>query len=107
MNDTNEIIGLVRRNFDATWRGDVTQLRAVFDPRAKVAGEVDGQPYYKTIDELHAGTIDFPPIWMISRVRFCRIRIKHWARLSHAGVGECRRVTRLASAACGETDSTT
>jgi hypothetical protein len=55
MNDSNEIVELVRRYFDATWRGDVEQLRTVFDPRAIVAGEVNGQPYYKTIDEYLAG----------------------------------------------------
>ncbi|MEM5313454.1 nuclear transport factor 2 family protein [Paraburkholderia sp. JHI869] len=55
MSDSNEIIELVQRYFDATWRGDAEQLRTVFDPRAVVAGEVDGQPYYKTIDEYLAG----------------------------------------------------
>ncbi|WP_321923943.1 nuclear transport factor 2 family protein [Paraburkholderia guartelaensis] len=55
MNDSNEIVELVQRYFDATWRGDVEQLRTVFDPRAIVAGEVNGQPYYKTIDEYLAG----------------------------------------------------
>ena len=55
MSDTNELVELVQRYFDATWRGDVAQLRTVFDPRAIVAGEVNGQPYYKTIDEYLAG----------------------------------------------------
>jgi hypothetical protein len=55
MNDSNEIVELVQRYFDATWRGDVEQLRTVFDPRAIVAGEVNGQPYYKTINEYLAG----------------------------------------------------
>jgi ketosteroid isomerase-like protein len=55
MNDINEIVELVQRYFDATWRGDVAQLRTVFDPRAIVAGEVNGQPYWKTIDEYLAG----------------------------------------------------
>ncbi|HTR06302.1 MAG TPA: nuclear transport factor 2 family protein [Paraburkholderia sp.] len=55
MSDTNEVVELVQRYFDATWRGDVAQLRTVFDPRAIVAGEVNGQPYYKTIDEYLAG----------------------------------------------------
>jgi ketosteroid isomerase-like protein len=51
MQETTEIVEVVERYFDATWRGDVAQLRTVFDPRAVVAGEVNGQPYYKTIDE--------------------------------------------------------
>jgi hypothetical protein len=55
MNDTDEITALVRRYFDATWRGDVAQLKTVFDPRAIVVGEVNGQPYYKSIDEYLAG----------------------------------------------------
>ncbi|MEX3962055.1 nuclear transport factor 2 family protein [Paraburkholderia sp. EG286B] len=55
MNDSNEIVELVQRYFDATWRGDVEQLRTVFDARAIVAGEVNGEPYYKTIDEYLAG----------------------------------------------------
>jgi hypothetical protein len=55
MKDTNEIVELVQRYFDATWRGDVAQLRTVFDSRAIVAGEVNGQPYFKSIDEYLAG----------------------------------------------------
>jgi hypothetical protein len=48
--DIEDIGALIQRYFDATWRGDVAQLRTVFDPRAIVAGEVNGQPYWKTID---------------------------------------------------------
>jgi hypothetical protein len=55
MKDTNEIVELVQRYFDATWRGDVAQLRTVFDARAIVAGEVNGQPYFKSIDEYLEG----------------------------------------------------
>ncbi len=55
MRDVNEITELVERYFDATWRGDVDQLRTLFDPRAVVTGEVDGDPYYKTIDDYLAG----------------------------------------------------
>jgi ketosteroid isomerase-like protein len=55
MHDTREIIELVQHYFDATRIGDLAQLRAVFDPRAVVAGEVNGAPYYKTIDEYLAG----------------------------------------------------
>ncbi|MBV8259945.1 nuclear transport factor 2 family protein [Paraburkholderia sp. JHI2823] len=58
MNDSNEIVELVQRYFDATWRGDVEQLRTVFDARAIVAGEVNGRPYYKTIDEYLVGVAD-------------------------------------------------
>lgn len=53
--NSKEVIELVQRYFDATWRGDVTQLRTVFDARAIVVGEVNGQPYYKSIDEYLAG----------------------------------------------------
>ncbi len=55
MSDSDEITELVQRYFDATWRGDVAQLKTVFDPRAIVVGEVNGQPYYKSIDEYLAG----------------------------------------------------
>jgi ketosteroid isomerase-like protein len=55
MQNTMEIIEVVQRYFDATWRGDVAQLRTVFDTRAVVVGEVNGQPYYKTIDEYLEG----------------------------------------------------
>ncbi|WP_063896792.1 nuclear transport factor 2 family protein [Burkholderia anthina] len=51
MYDSKKIIELVERYFDATYRGDVAQLRTVFDARATVVGEVNGQPYFKTIDE--------------------------------------------------------
>jgi hypothetical protein len=50
-----EIIAVIDRYFDGTFRGDVETLRSVFDPRAVVAGEVNGQPYYKPIDMYLAG----------------------------------------------------
>ncbi|WP_042261675.1 nuclear transport factor 2 family protein [Paraburkholderia heleia] len=55
MKNSSEIVELVQRYFDAAWRGDAEQLRRVFDPRAIVAGEVNGKPYYKTINEYLAG----------------------------------------------------
>jgi hypothetical protein len=53
--DHVEIQKIVARYFDGLFRGDVEALRSVFDPRAVVAGEVKGQPYYKPIEAYLAG----------------------------------------------------
>ncbi|WP_162818224.1 nuclear transport factor 2 family protein [Aquirhabdus parva] len=55
MQDVKAITALIERYFDATYRGDVALLRSVFDPRARVIGEINGVPYAKHIDEYLAG----------------------------------------------------
>jgi hypothetical protein len=55
MKDIQEIQELVQTYFDGLYDGQAEKMRAVFDPRAVVAGEVNGVPYYKSIDEYLAG----------------------------------------------------
>jgi Putative lumazine-binding len=55
MKDLQQIEALVQAYFEGLYTGQVEKMRSAFDPRAVVAGEVNGVPYYKTIDEYLAG----------------------------------------------------
>lgn len=41
--------------FTGIYNGDVELLRSTFHPQALVAGDVNGQPYFKTIDQYLEG----------------------------------------------------
>ncbi|RZJ09273.1 MAG: nuclear transport factor 2 family protein, partial [Rubrivivax sp.] len=43
MNDREELLALLQRYFDGLYRGDVELLAAVFHPRARLYGEVQGK----------------------------------------------------------------
>lgn len=49
MNADQQIRDVVQSYFDGVYTGDVPALAAIFDEGAQVYGEVDGQPYHKTI----------------------------------------------------------
>ena len=37
--------------FNGVFKGDVELLRGAFHPQALVAGDINGQPYFKTLDQ--------------------------------------------------------
>jgi hypothetical protein len=41
--------------FDGIFYGDVARLRSTFHPQALVAGDINGQPYFKTLDQYLEG----------------------------------------------------
>ena len=47
--ENGDIRALVQIYFDGVYTGNVASLAAIFDAGAQVCGEVDGQPYHKTI----------------------------------------------------------
>ena len=49
MNADEQVRTVVQSYFDGVYTGNVTALAAIFDEGAQVYGEVDGQPYHKTI----------------------------------------------------------
>ena len=51
MSAQSEVSHVIDTYFDALFNGDVERLRSTFHPRAILSGEVNGAPYYKTVDE--------------------------------------------------------
>lgn len=51
-NDNATAISAVLSNyFNGVFNGDVTILRRVFHPETLVSGDINGQPYFKTLDQ--------------------------------------------------------
>lgn len=46
-----EITAVLSDYFNGVFNGDVNLLRGAFHPQALVAGDVNGQPYFKTLDQ--------------------------------------------------------
>ena len=44
------ITSLIMNYFNGIYTGDVTLLRSTFYPQTLVAGDINGQPYFKTVD---------------------------------------------------------
>ncbi|MEN2401117.1 nuclear transport factor 2 family protein [Flavobacterium sp. MC2016-06] len=45
------ITTLLMNYFNGIYTGDVTLLKSVFHPQALVAGDINGMPYFKTLDQ--------------------------------------------------------
>lgn len=45
------ITAVLMNYFNGIYNGDVTTLKTVFHPQAIVAGDINGQPYFKTVDQ--------------------------------------------------------
>jgi hypothetical protein len=55
MNNFNESVSAItatlRDYFGGIFRGDVDLLKSTFHPQALVSGDINGQPYFKTLDQ--------------------------------------------------------
>jgi hypothetical protein len=49
------IASVLSSYFNGVFNGDTALLKKIFHPKAVVAGDVNGVPYFKTIDEYLAG----------------------------------------------------
>lgn len=45
------ITTLIMNYFNGIYTGDVTLLKSTFHPQALVAGDINGMPYFKTLDQ--------------------------------------------------------
>lgn len=51
-NDNATAISAVLLNyFNGVFNGDVSLLRSIFHPQTLVSGDINGQPYFKTLDQ--------------------------------------------------------
>ncbi|MCF0069673.1 nuclear transport factor 2 family protein [Dyadobacter sp. CY261] len=46
-----DIAAVLSDYFNGVFKGDTELLRSAFHPQALVAGDVNGQPYFKTLDQ--------------------------------------------------------
>ncbi|PKB18764.1 nuclear transport factor 2 family protein [Flavobacterium sp. 5] len=53
--NTALITALLMNYFNGVYTGDVTQLRSVFHPQTLLAGDINGQSYFKTLDQYLEG----------------------------------------------------
>ncbi|MET3026152.1 nuclear transport factor 2 family protein [Flavobacterium sp. UW10123] len=49
------ITAVLMNYFNGIYNGDITTLKSAFHPKAIVAGDINGQPYFKTVDEYLEG----------------------------------------------------
>jgi len=49
------ITSLIMNYFNGIYTGDVTLLRSSFHPQTLIAGDINGQPYFKTVDQYLEG----------------------------------------------------
>src|SRR3954470_16627405 len=49
------ITAVLMNYFNGIYNGDITTLKTVFHPQALVAGDINGQAYFKTVDEYLEG----------------------------------------------------
>jgi hypothetical protein len=54
-NHAADITAVLSDYFNGVFRGDTDLLRTAFHPQALVAGDVNGQPYFKTLDQYLEG----------------------------------------------------
>lgn len=52
----NAITALLLEYFQGIFNGDIKKLSGIFHPWALVAGDVNGHPYFKTVDQ-YIGTV--------------------------------------------------
>src|SRR5687768_7796534 len=53
--ETTEIQSLIDDYFKGIFRGDVEKLRLAFHPQCLLFGDINGQPYFKNVDEYLEG----------------------------------------------------
>ena len=53
--DKLEITAVLSSYFEGVFKGDTALLGSVFHPQALVAGDINGQPYFKTLSEYLEG----------------------------------------------------
>jgi len=53
--NANAITAVLSSYFNGVFNGDTALLKKIFHPKAVVAGDINGVPYFKTIDEYLAG----------------------------------------------------
>jgi len=53
--NTALITALLMGYFNGIYTGDVTALKSIFHPQALIAGDINGQPYFKTLDQYLEG----------------------------------------------------
>jgi hypothetical protein len=53
--NSNAIAGILSSYFNGVFNGDTALLIKIFHPKAVVAGDVNGVPYFKTLDEYLEG----------------------------------------------------
>lgn len=49
--EANAIQAVIADYFGGIYNGDVEQLRRIFHPQTQLFGDVNGQPYYKTLPD--------------------------------------------------------
>lgn len=52
---SNAIAAVLSSYFEGVYNGDTALLRKIFHPKSLVAGDVNGLPYFKTLDEYLEG----------------------------------------------------
>lgn len=52
---SNAIAAVLSSYFEGVYKGDTALLRKIFHPKSLVAGDVNGLPYFKTLDEYLEG----------------------------------------------------
>lgn len=53
--DTSEITAVLSSYFEGVFKGDTVLLGSVFHPQALVAGDINGEPYFKTLSQYLEG----------------------------------------------------
>ncbi len=53
--NTALITALLMSYFNGVYTGDITQLRSVFHPQTLLSGDINGQLYFKTLDQYLEG----------------------------------------------------
>jgi len=53
--NANAIAAVLSSYFNGVFNGDIALLKKIFHPKALVTGDINGIPYFKTIDEYLAG----------------------------------------------------